>query len=336
MKYAVVIILVFSFSVFIVPAEAVHKNNLSYVEQLKYATLAERISGHVVAGYQNLERGSHDMELAKEDLAHPLTDEFESMKYFYDDHVDFKNKLEYILFTIVNISDGSRDLFDEQAKEMLFLANQGKKLIIHDEQLSDKYFNLLTASSILESSKMELEESAEGSGVFSIIEYQDAFGFAIRAHMILNGINGLDPVFENRIHLNLDELFIAFDEKAPIPEIIGMLDTITIDIYENVIKNKPSFKEIHNTHEHVKRSLLIQQENSDGKKLISFVGDSFPENSNVVIIYYSSHSVDQVEVKAHTTSDGKFFIPVEFILEHTTYFLEVTSEGTTTNHMLST
>ena len=85
--------------------------------------------------------------MAKLHLTHPFEEEFENMRSFYDHYVDFESKAEYILYVVSNMHD-DEDVFDQQAKEILFLAKQGKKVIIDDDLLHDKYFNLLNCKLI--------------------------------------------------------------------------------------------------------------------------------------------------------------------------------------------
>lgn len=305
----------------------------SYVDQLRYSTLSEKMAGHVIASYKNLSEGNK--KLAQLHLTHPLEEEFESMSYFYDNYIDFGNKVEYILYVVSNVSENREMIFDKQAKEILFLAKQGKSLIIDDELLQDKYFNLLTASSLLESSKIELIESENSFGRSILLEYQDAFGFAVRAHMILDNINELPPEFKSDIEDNYVKLFYAFGNSKDIKQIMQIEEDLILEIYDYILKHEPRFQLPINGQVEKERTVLLKTSDLTNQKLVIFVGENFPKNSHVTITYTSSKSNTVSTLDVSTTDDGEFNIPVEFASEHVTYFVQVTCSELTTSHMIS-
>lgn len=315
----------------------VYGTEFSYIEQIRYATISEKMVGHVIASFEAQSVSEHGDALALMHLVHPFEEEFDEMEMFYADLPEFKSKSHYILYVISN-SDNQNDvkLIMEQARDTLSLVKQGQKLVLDDDLLSDKFFRLLLVNSLLEEVKIELIDSDNSEGLEKIIESQDAFGFAVRANMILKDTTGVDmKVFEISKN-NFTKLFMAFGEKQSSQNIIKIIDDIVLNQYEYIIKEKPTFtyKDDRDSIQN-ERLVSLSEKMYAGKTLITFVGENFPENSNIELTYATSGTDELETLSVHTTSNGVFFIPIGFADENITYYLSVKCAERTTDHILN-
>lgn len=309
----------------------------SYEDQIRYATFSEKMVGHLIASLDAKGYPVHGDELALMHLTHPFEEEFDSMSVFYEDLPEFKNKSQYILYIISNSNNPlDQKPITEQISDTLSLVKQGQKLVLDKELMSDRFFRLLLINSLLEETKMELIDSDNSKGLGKIMERQDAFGFAVRADMILKDTKHMDEETFQASQDHFIEFFNAFGERQSSKNLIKILDDIIINQYQHILQERPVFTYKGNGGSvQNERLVSLEQDVYNGKTLVTFVGKNFPEDSALELTFATSDT-NESTLSVHTSSNGSFFIPVGFIHDDLTYYLNVKCGDKTTTHILST
>ena len=92
-----ILVLMFGIGTSTITITEIYASSFSYDDQIRYATLSEKMTGHVIASYDTLSKNSSDSKLAQLHLTHPFEEEFDSMNYFYAEHMDFQSNVCCIL-----------------------------------------------------------------------------------------------------------------------------------------------------------------------------------------------------------------------------------------------
>jgi len=299
-----IILLVFVILFGLIGISNAYAEELSYDDKLEFTLRIHEITGHMISSLDNI--NENEYTLAKMHLLHPLAE--------HSDIVDrlSKNSACYQKLPLVlAMLKATIPEFDKKVTEQRF-SYAFNILSECNEEVSaemDSNFTVDVIGKLLEKSVSEYEKSTHVTGMGQIMEYQDALGLVIRAHMIIPTVEIFDVKYTDSIENDFKELFVAYLDNKPLYEI----DFLTSQILDNFGLDYLT------THESVELAnpvaYLKKIKYSNDLTMLEIHGERFDTDQRIVIEYFSPVTKKLEMINGTSTSDGKFVIPFEFVYD---------------------
>ncbi len=293
---------------FILLTSVAFAEDYTYDEKLEVVSQTEQIISHVISAINATKYD--DFSVAKIHLMHPIANQFPKIKSIISEQDFLLDRLELILKSLTYVEPGNNDKLIHHKLAPIFqiLMNTEEK-IVEDELKRDPIFKMKLVVILLEKSLEHFEDHLKLEGVEKTTKKQDSFSLAIKSKMILFTMSD-NRLYEQNIHNDFEDLFFLYQinpdqipilENKIIDKINMLIKTTTVTTLESIPMTEP-----------VISLKTIQYSNS---VLVELHGENFAENQKISIKYFSPLSDTVQIIKGKTTSEGVFYLPLEFTSE---------------------